>query len=278
MIIDSKYTKSFVTGQLTGLKYRELASFAVTLRDFKNKISQEVNSNKLRYMSMSKYEFMTHMRHKYPKQLSSYFDAQLYTQVYTAYESRFDAIQKKITFKYRKFIQFHKYKRSTKKNKQGDLKSVEYKEILTPLAICLTYLARYGNDNILDYIKSVYDKADEKKQKFYDNILRCYDKFGFNRLMKLALSKRERIMNRYSTPIEFKSLTFSGKTSCIPAIVGFNKNRKSKISGFISINVPYRKGLDIPVKISVTYHGKLADYKKEKDKAQYCYTLKFNEQ
>lgn len=140
----------------------------------------------------------------------------------------------------------------------------------------MTYLARYGNDGILDYIKSVYDKADEKKQKFYDNILRCCDKFGFNRLMKLALSKRERTLSRYTIPVEFKSLTFSGKTSCIPAIVGFNKNRKSKISGFISINVPYRKNLDIPVKISGNYHGKPIEYKKEKSKAQYSYTLEFN--
>lgn len=278
MIIDSKYTKAFVTDKLTDLKYQELVNFAVILRDFKNKVSQEINSNKLFYMNMSKYEFMTYMRHKYPKQLSSYFDAQLYTQVYTAYENRFDAIQKKITFKHHKFIQFHKYKRSTKKNKRGDLKSVEYKEVSTPLAICMTYLARYGNDNILGFIKSVYDKADEKKQKFYDNILRCCDKFGFNRLMKLALSKRERILNRYSNPIEFKSLTFSGKTTYLPAIIDFNKNRRSKIAGFVTLSVPYRKGLDIPVKISTPYHGKLIDYKKKNKIDQYCYTLKFNEQ
>lgn len=67
MIIDSKYTKTFVADKLTDLKYQELANFAVTLRDFKNKVSREVNSNKLFYMNMSKYEFMTYMRHKYPK-------------------------------------------------------------------------------------------------------------------------------------------------------------------------------------------------------------------
>lgn len=278
MIVDSKYTKAFVADELTGLKYQELVSFAAALRDFKNKVSSEVNSNKLFYMSMSKYEFITHLRQMYPKQLSSYCDAQLYTQVYTAYKNRFDAIQKKITFKHRKFIQFHKYKRSTKKNKQGDLKSVEYKEISTPLAVCLTYFARYGNDNILGYIKSTYDKADEKKQKFYNNILRCCDKFGLERLMSLALSKRERIMNRYSTPIEFKSLTFFGKTKLQTSIINFNKNRRSKIAGFVTLSVPYRKVLDIPVKISTHYHGKLTDYKKKNKVDQYCYTLKFNEQ
>ena len=47
---------------------------------------------------------------------------------------------------------------------------------------------------------------------FYDNILRCCNKFGFERLLNLALSKRKHVVNHYSEhPIEFKSLTFSGR-------------------------------------------------------------------
>lgn len=88
----------------------------------------------------------------------------------------------------------------------------------------------------------------------------------------------EKILNRYSTPIEFKSLTFSGRTKLQTSIIVFNKNRRSKIAGFVTLSVPYRKCLDIPVKIASPYHGKLTDYKKKNKVDQYCYTLKFNEQ
>ena len=276
MYTDSKYTKDFVSDQLTDLKYNQLVEFAVSIRNFKNRVSEEVNQHLLDYLGIGKFEFITRMRKRFPKAISSYFDSQLYTQVYTSYQNRFDALQRRISFKFREFQKFNFYKRATNDHKKGDFKSIEFKEISTPLSVCLTYLARYGNSGTLVYIQSVYNQVSEDKQKFYDNILRCCQKFGFDRLMGLALRKRARILDDYSNPVKFNSLNFSGKTSLQNAIVSFNKNRHSKISGFITISVPFRKGLDIPVKISGKYHGQLADFGKGK-KAQFCYTLKIDE-
>jgi hypothetical protein len=39
MIVDSKYTKKFVSDGLTRQKYDELCGFAVTLRDHRNLVS-----------------------------------------------------------------------------------------------------------------------------------------------------------------------------------------------------------------------------------------------
>lgn len=276
MITQSKYTKSFYSDDMTDLKYNQLYQLALDIRGFKNKISQEINQDILKYVDMSKFEFISLMRQKHPREISSYFEEAAYSQILQCYKNRFDAIKSKIQFKHRVFKGFTFYKRKTKDHNAGDLKGIVYESKSTDLSVCLTYLARYGNSGILEYIKSVYNVVDEKKQKFYDKILKCCEKFGFQRLLSLALRKRERILNKYTNPIEFKLLTFSGKTGGQTSIIAYNKNRHSKIAGFASINVPFQKGFDIPVKISKPYHGEIAGYKKLVDKAQYCYTLKFD--
>ena len=152
------------------------------------------------------------MRLLYKGILTSSFDAQLYTQVFTCYQNKFDAIQRKLKFEASVFKGFEFYKHNTKKYKKGDFKSVILEKKQTPLSNCLTYLARYGNENTISYINSNIGNCDEKKREFYSNILRCCKKFGFDRLYGLALSKRQRIIKHYSEyPIEFKSLTFSGR-------------------------------------------------------------------
>jgi len=113
------------------------------------------------------------------------------------------------------FIGFSYYKRKTKRNKKGDFKSVNIKKENTPLSITLTYLSRYGMNSTMSYIKEQIEKEDipSTKLKMYKNILRYVNKFGFDRLMNLAISRREKVINRYSDqPIEFKSFTFSGRS------------------------------------------------------------------
>lgn len=274
------YTKIFYADQLTDLKYHELVAFAVSLRDFKNVISKEVNSNLLYYMELSKFSFIKEMRAKHHKELSSYFDSSLYTKVYTSYKNRFTAIQHKIAFKKREFKEFRFYKRATGQHKVGELRSVVYKVSATPLSICLTYLARYGSDTTPDFIKSQIDKVEESKQKFYANILRCIEKFGYDRLYSLALRKRNRIISSYNEPIDFKSLNFSGRTiHQFANIINYNKNRHSKISAFITLNVPFRKQkFEIPVKLSHKAHGKPESYRKYTNKkSQYSYTVVIDE-
>ena len=204
MIIQSKYTKIFKSKDMTRLKYNELYDFAVLIRDHKNRVSEYVNNNLLHYLEYNKFSFSKEMRELYKGVIPSSFDAQLYTQVFTCYQNKFDAIQHKLVFEVVTFKGFEFYKRDTKKHKQGDLKKVIVDKKQTPLSICLTYLARYGNENIIGYINDNISQCDEKKREFYNNILICCNKFGFERLFNLALSKRQRIIQQYSEyPIEF---------------------------------------------------------------------------
>ena len=275
MIIQSKYTKAFQSMDITRLKYDTLYDFAVLIRNHKNKVSQHVNEHLLHYLDCSKFQFLNEMRAQFKGVISSSFYDRLYTHVFTCYQNKFKAIQRKLKFEVSTFDGFEFYKRDSKNYKKGELKRVLLKKKQTPLSNCLTYLARYGNENIIEYIKCNIDKCDDKKREFYHNILRCCEKFGFERLYNLALSKRNKIVKRYSEhPIEFKSLSFGGR-SRKKYIVGFNKRFGSKINSFISLSGFNRKSFDIPVKFHKGYHGNMKDYRK--DNPNYEYVITFDE-
>jgi len=273
MIIQSKYTKTFQSMYITCKKYDTLYKFAVLIRNHKNKVSEHVNENLLYYLDCSKFQFMKEMRMQFKGVISSSFDAQLYTHVFTCYQNKFKAIQRKLKFEVHEFNGFEFYKRDTKNHKKGDLKRVIVNKKQTPLSNCLTYLVRYGNENIIEYINANIDKCDAKKREFYQNILRYCDKFGFDRLYGLALSKRGYILKRYSEcPIKFKSLSFGGR-SRKKYIVDFNKRFGSKINSFISLSGFDRKSFDIPIKYHKGYHGDLKDYRKDNPSHEYVITF-----
>ena len=275
MIIQSKYTKTFHSMDITRLKYDELYNFAVRILNHKNKVSQHVNEHLLHYLDCRKFQFLKEIRERFKGVIPSSFDTQIYMQVFTCYQNKFDAIQQKLQFEAIEFNGFEFYKRDTKNHKKGDLKKVVVKKKQTPLSNCLTYLARYGNERVIDYIQGNIDKCDDKKREFYNNILRCCDKFGFDRLYNLALAKRKRILNHYADkPIEFKSLSFGGR-SRKKYIVDFNKRFGSKINSFISLSGFDRKSFDIPVKYHKGYHGNMKDYRK--DNPDYEYVITFDE-
>jgi len=276
MEIASKYTKVFVSDDLTRQKYDELYDLAVSIREHKNLISKEVCSDILRYLDVSPLNFVKEMRGKYKQVINSNFDKQLYQQVIDAYQNKFDAITKRMKFEKVSFLGFDFYKRNCKGHSKGDMKSVRLERKSTDLTICLTYLARYGNEHTLEYINTQLANGglDEKKAKFYQNILGKCSKLGFERLMRLALSLRGRMLKRYAKPIEFKSLTFAGR-SRKKRIVAYNKNYNSEINAFISLSFPTRKSMDIPVKFSKDYHGSMSDYAKKSN--DYEYVVSFDE-
>ena len=275
MIIQSKYTKIFNSKDLTRQKYDELYNFAVLIRSHKNTVSQYVNGNLLHFLEYNKFQFLKEIRERFKGVIPSSFDAQLYTQVFTCYQNKFDAIQHKLVFEVVTFKGFEFYKRDAKKHKKGDLKKVVIDKRQTPLSICLTYLARYGNENTISYITNNISNCDEKKREFYINILRCCEKFGFERLYNLALSKRKRIVKQYSeSPIEFKSLTFSGRCRKT-RIIDYNSKFGSKINSFASLSGIGRKSFDIPVTFNKGWHGNMKDYRKKNP--DYEYTITFNE-
>ena len=282
MIVDSKYAKVFHSDMLTRSKYDELYAVAVNLRDFRNEVSKLVNSELLHYLDFSKLDFIKEMRKVFPTKVSSCFDAQQYIQIYKDYQNKFNAILKNIEFKKIEFKGFELYKRNSKKHKKGDLKQVIIDKSQTNLTLCLSYLARYGKESTPEYLKqkveglsNTTDKKEIKRRELYQNILDKCEKFGFDRLFKLALSRRNRTIKHYSEhPIEYKSLTFVGR-SRKQRIIDFNRNYNSEINAFVSLSGFSKKSFDIPVKYAMNYHGRMKSYRKIS--ADYEYLIKFDE-
>ena len=275
MIIQSKYTKIFKSNDMTRLKYNELYDFAVLIRNHKNTVSEYVNQNLLHFLEYSKFTFLKEMREYFKGCVPSSFDAQLYTQIFDCYQNKFDAIQKRLRFEHIIYLGCELYKRTTKKHNKGDFKKVIIEKKQTPLSNCLTYLARYGNENTIEYITKQLETCDEKKRDFYNNILRCVEKFSFDRLLNLAIQKRNRVISRYTDkPIEFKSLSFSGRCRKTK-IIDYNSKFGSVINAYISLSGLGRKSFDIPVKFNKDWHGNIKNYYKKNP--DYEYTLTFNE-
>lgn len=277
MVIDSKYTKSFISDRLSDTKYMELYSHAILLNNHKNLISIGVCNNLSLYMDMNMFDFLKHMRSKYKGVINSNFDKQLYQDVFIAYQNKFEATQKSIIFEKITFKGFEFYKRNTKNSKTGDFKKVIIKKEKTPLSNCLTYLARYGNENTVEYINNQLkiNNLTIDKINYYNDILRCISKFGFDRLFLLATQRRNRIIKKYSEhSIEFKSLTFRGRSRLHQDIISFNEHFNSIISSFINISWLGRGNkLSIPVKYSKDYHGLMSEYHKPTPDIEYLITF-----
>ena len=203
------------------------------------------------------------------KKISNHFIWQLLDDVYIAYQNKFKSIKHRLKFQHISEYHFNYYKRSGKTKsgkiyKTGDFKGISIKHDETPLSITLTYLARYGYFGIVDYLLEKFvNETNQEKEKFYADVLDTIYKFGFTRLFALAMSKRNRIIEKYSKKsIEFKSLSFRGRSRLTDDIVSMNENRKSIINSFanISWHLKDRKKMTIPMKYSKDFHGELKRY------------------
>lgn len=281
MKIQSRYSKSFYSDRLSDTKYQEIYAFAVYLNKIKNEISKEVNSNLLFYLDMSKFEFQKYLLPEIKNKVHSNFVKQLLDDIYIAYQNKFDGINRKLKFEQICDYQILLYKRKTKNHKIGDFKGISKKTKSTELSATLTYLARYGNENIIPYLLEKFVKeTDEKKEKFYATVLDYIYKYGFGRLMKLALSKRERVIKHYSKyPINFTSLTFRGRSRLTSDIVSYNENFNSCIKAFINVSwsINNRKKLTIPVKYSKDFYKDMKRYTNSTD-TSYTLCLEENNQ
>ena len=98
MIIESRYTKVFVSDSLTNSKYNESHDYALYLLDWRNRISKEVNDNLLKYVEMSPLNFTTYMRSLHQGEINSNFDKHLYRLVLDCYKNKFDNVKHKMDF------------------------------------------------------------------------------------------------------------------------------------------------------------------------------------
>ena len=278
MEINSRYSKSFYSDRLSNTKYNEIYSFALSLNTIKNEISTKVNKNLFQFLEMSKFEFSKFINSEYKNRINSNFIYQLSDDIYTSYQNKFDNINKRLKFEVIYDYQINLYKRKTKDHNIGDFKGISKKYKSTPLSLTLTYLIRYGNENILEYLNNkIKIEEDDKKLKFYQNILKNINKYGLNRLLNLAISKRNRIIKKYSEhPIFFYSKTFRGRSRLTSDIISYNNNFNSIINSFINISWSnnHRKKLTVPIKYSKDYHKDMKRYTKLNNTQ---YTLCFEE-
>ena len=266
----SRYSRSFYSDGLTDRKYHEIYALAISIRDAKNKISGIVNQDLFKYLAISKHTFQQALCDIVKEQkISNHFIWQLLDDVYVAYQNKFKNIKHRLKFQHIKEYNFTYYKRSGKTKsgriyKTGDFKGISIKHDETPLSITLTYLARYGYFGIVDYLLEKFvNETNQEKEKFYADVLDTIYKFGFTRLFAIAMSKRSRIIKHYSEcHIEFKSLSFRGRSRLSDNIVSMNDNKKSTINSFANISwyLKDRKKMIIPMKYSKDFHGELKRY------------------
>lgn len=214
MEIKSRYSKSFYSDSLSNTKYNEIYQFALSLNTIKNEISTKVNKNLFKFLEMSKFDFSKFINLEYKDRVNSNFIYQLSDDIYVSYQNKFENINKRLKFENIYDYKILSYKRKTKDHDVGDFKGISKKYKTTSLSLTLTYLIRYGNENTLEYLLDKFiNEENPDKEKFYGNILDHIYKYGFGRLMQLALSKRNRVIKKYSEhPIFFDSKTFRGRS------------------------------------------------------------------
>ena len=262
MKISSEYSMSFYSDRLTERKYSLLQKQAVSLRDVRNELALLVNSDLIKYLPMSKIDFQKAMLPLIKDRVHSNFTKQACDDVFNHYQNRLCAIQKRMMFEKVKSLEMTFYKRNTKNNKKDDQKGIIKKTESTPLTKVMSYLARYGNDDTVQYLSTALFKEDnESKRKFYAQALDYINRFGFDRLMKLALAKRIEVLSRYKEPINFVSLSFRGRSRLSTDVVSFNRNYGSTIKAFVCFGwTETRSSIKIPVLYSKKWHGKMNKY------------------
>ena len=221
---------------------------------------------------MSKFEAHKYFIALFNDRLSSHYLKMAITDVWKAYQLKFAAIRRRIEFQ--KIVELTRklYQRNTKDHKKGDLKSIEKRTKKTKLTKVLTWLARYGIPDTVEWLQGAVSTAKEpKKQKFYRMLLDYIVKFGFDRLMRLALMRRERVYAEYSKRgrIEFTALTFDGRSRLSRPIVNKAQNADGKFDYYLEISWdwhgegyhgPHKNSMCVPVKYNRKYHRNLKRY------------------
>lgn len=268
---ESQFSAAFYPILLSDTKRAEIIHRAEEIRAVRNDISEVFFSDMLGFQNMTKFEAFNFFNPTFNTRLSSHYLKKAIEDVWRAYQLRFDAIRKKIEFVKVEELVPSFYKINVKGHKKGDLKSVEVHTKNTELTKVLTWLARYGKSETVYWLESVIPTAVKSKQKFYRTILEKIRKFGFDRLMRLALSRREAVFAEYITrgKITFESLTFSGRSRIKRPIVDARRNETGKFDYYIEISWDWfdsgyrgdsKNTMCIPFKYSKAYHRSLNRY------------------
>ncbi len=274
--IDSIGSYSFYSTDINTNKYNSFYQKALQIRDYKNCLSQHIISNLLEYLEKSKFDLVKEFGNASTKLLAPF---NLMTgqemqkaveDVYDCYQNKFAAIQSKLQFKVQKSLDVTHYKRNTKKNKVGDIKTVEVAKKSTNLTKVMSYLAKFGFTGCTEYIRKKLENGEfeAKKINHYLLVLNALEKFGEDMLLKLALAKRENVFKKYKYVIEFKSLSYRSCSQSKKPLVVVEKNNFKDAYFLINQFFPdgyYKKREEektyiIPIKAHSKHHGKISDY------------------
>lgn len=306
--IDSIFSKSFFLSDVNGGKVSRLLDKANAIREFKNTVSQRIFDDVFHYLDGGKFSAMTEFKSN-SRYLNGQDEQNAIQDVYDTYTNKFDTLNQKIQFSII-YVKPTYYKRNGKAldngrlaYHQGQFKSFSIKRAQTPLCLVLTFLARYGSDNTITYIQGKLQIEENKdKIKFYESVLSYISKFGFERLMRVALMKRDMVKNKlFIEPHRFESLNFRTVSRVKDDIVALNKNGKSVVRAFINIGgflkdeltdeqwadicqqnearrsegKPSLKSrtdvISLPVKLNKKYHGDLNNYLKDVASYTVCF-------
>lgn len=269
---------SFYNDDTNKCKYNLLYDKAIDLREFKNKISKEVCLNFLYFVEKSNYDWINHFRIKIPSCNNQDISCAI-TDVYTSYDNKIDSFKQKLQVKTQKDIKYTYYKKNGKTYKKGDVKTAEIIFKSTTFTTALTYLYRYWNDGLIDWLNKNKD-SDPKLKDLRNKVLKIWNKYS-NRILPLIQSNRERILKEITEhPIQFKSLSFRSCTEMKMRVLNRNKNEQSIYGAYITLSGQNTKNgkLHIPVKYSQSHHGLIDDYDKElntKNQKVISYTVCF---
>ena len=120
--IDSIGSYSFYSTDINTNKYEAFYQKALQIRDYKNCLSQYINSNLLEYLEKSKFTLLKEFGNtstKLPASINLMTGQEMQKaveDVYTCYQNKFAAIQSKLQFKVQKSLNVTYYKRNTKKS------------------------------------------------------------------------------------------------------------------------------------------------------------------
>ena len=268
---ESQFSAVFYPILLSNTKRAEIIHRAEEIRNVRNDISEIFFSNMLEFQDMTKFEAFNFFNPIFNTRLSSHYLKKAIEDVWKAYQKRFDSVRKKIEFKKVIALIPSFYKHRTKEHNVGDLKYIELRTQKTELTTALTWLARYGKGDTVYWLESIISSANETRKKFYSSILRVIHKFGFNRLMRLALSRRTMVFAEYVSKgkITFESLTFSGRSRITRPIVDARRNEIGKFDYYIEISWDWSNShyqgshtntMCIPIKYNHSYHRSLKRY------------------
>jgi IS605 OrfB family transposase len=137
---------------------------------------------------------------------------------------------------------------------------VEIKTTSTPLTKAMTFLARYGSVDTPEFVKRKIESEIGDKKAFYQTLDAVIEKFGIERLLNLARSKRERILQKYNHPIVFSSLSYRSALQSKDPLIQ-NAENKSFCNAFVSIPGFNGHHMFVPTSFSTDHHGHLNQYK-----------------